>query len=273
MDNRVLFIGGDIRMIHAAKAVSQRYEVHTLGLPFGMPAEGRYGAVVLPLPFSRGGYINAPLSEKPLPLSLIADYTERGGLVLTGMSDPDLSALCADSGLSLYDYFTEETLTLTNAALTAEAAVGLLIQNTDHSLRDADILITGGGRIAMLTGTLLRSFGSRVTICARSPLQRTKAQLRSISAAELSALPALCRDADIILNTPPVQLFSREDFSRMRQGALFMELASLPAKPNEDFAAGCGVKYIHAAGLPGKFSPRTAGEAIADTILSRLSQR
>ncbi len=273
MDNRVLFIGGDIRMIHAAKAVSHRYEVHTLGLPIGTAAEGRYGAVVLPLPFAKGGYINAPLSDKPLPLSVITDYTERGGLVLTGMSSPDLESLCAENRLSLYDYFTEESLTLTNAALTAEAAVGLLIHNTDHSLHGADILITGGGRIAMLTGTLLKAFGSRVTLCARNPLQRTKAQLRNISPAELSALPALCRDVDIILNTPPVQLFSREDFSLMREGALFMELASLPAKPNEDFAAGYGVKYIHASGLPGRFSPKTAGEAIADTIISRLSQR
>lgn len=275
MDSRVLFIGGDKRIIYAARAVSRRFEVHTLGLYSGEPLPiGKYGAVVLPLPFSRSGeYINAPLSGEPLPLSLAAEYAERGGLILSGMGSPALTELCKAHGLILYDYFADEVLTLKNAALTAEAAVSILIQSTEYSLCGAGVLVTGGGRISQLTARLLRAFGADVTVCARSASQRAKAELEFHRAAELRELERLCKSADIIVNTAPAHLFGAEEFARMREGTVFMELASLPAKPYEDFAAESGVKYIHASGLPGKFSPKAAGEAIGEAVLAFLVGR
>lgn len=274
MDGRVLFIGGDKRMQYAAQAVSQNYEVSTLGLFSEEKAPlGRYGAVVLPLPFSRDGEnINAPLSNTALPLSLVRDCAEKGAAVLCGMASPKLISLCEEESLRLYDYFTDEALTLKNAFLTAEAAAALLIQNTERSLCGAEVLITGGGRIAMLLAGLLRGFGADVTVCARSSLQRTRAELSFHRTADISELPRLCGSADIIVNTPPARLFTEQDFAEMKKDAVYTELASLPSEPYESYAMRQGIRYIHAAGLPGKFSPRTAGEAIAQAVIRRLSE-
>lgn len=269
MDNRFLFIGGDRRSIYTARAIMRRRTVSSMGLGDFPPPEGRYGAIVLPLPFMKDASINAPMSEKPLPLSLISQYAAEGGTVFSGGSSDELLSICKDNGLRLVDYFAEEALTLRNAALTAEAAVALLIQNTEFSLCGARIVITGGGRIALLTARLLRGFGSDICICARSTEQRVKAALEFHRTAELTSLNKLCEKADIIANTVPAPLFTEEHFRLMQPNALFMELASRPAQPAESFAAKYGVHYIHASGLPGRFSPETAGEAIADVILSK----
>ncbi len=272
MDNRFLFIGGDRRIIYAARSIAQRRTVHALGLSdeFTAPA-GRYGAVVLPLPATTDGrLINAPLSQHPLPLTLIAEYAAEGATVLSGGAHPELQRICTENGLRLCNYFADEALTLKNAALTAEAAVSLLIQSTEYSLTGARILISGGGRIAMLTARLLRMFGSDVTVCARNPEQRMRAHLEYVKAADITEITALCSDMDIFINTAPATLFGEEQFRRMKAGALFMELASRTPEAERRLADKYGVQHIMAGGLPGKLSPKTAGEAIAQVILAEV---
>lgn len=268
MDNRFLFLGGDRRSIYAARAIAKRRSVSALGLDgFDLP-EGKFGAIVLPLPFIKNGAINAPLCERKLPLSLITEYADDGGTVFSGGKSDELIKLCEHCGLRLVDYFADEPLTLKNAALTAEAAIAILIQNTDFSLCGANAAIVGGGRIALLTARLLRSFGGKVTVCARNPEQRAKAAIEYCSTAPLDTLPTLCSTADIIINTAPAALFREEHFRLMKAGAVYMELASKPSEPDESYASKYGVHYIHALGLPGKLSPITAGEAIAEVILT-----
>lgn len=50
-----------------------------------------------------------------------------------------------------------------------------------------------------------------------------------------------------------------------------MELASLPPISAEQLAKNALITYIHAAGLPGKYSPKAAGKLIAEFILEKLS--
>ena len=69
----ILFIGGDKRILYAAELISQSTQVHSLGLGGSFPPpQGKYPAIVLPLPFSRSGVtVNAPLSDVPVPLDII----------------------------------------------------------------------------------------------------------------------------------------------------------------------------------------------------------
>lgn len=263
-----LFLGGDKRIIYAAELISQTNGVSAAGLGGDFPQpSGKYARIVLPLPFSRDGInINAPLSEEAIPLDSIPEYAQAGGLVLAGGSSERLEKLCADNGLRLVNYFAGEELTLKNALLTAEGAVSLLISESDGSLFNSSVVITGYGRIAYYLAGLLRGFRCRVTITARSSVQRERAILDGFCALPASLAGLAAESADLIINTAPAELFSKDDFARMRKTALYMELASKPAQPEKGYAEAAGIKHIMAAGLPGKFSPRTAGEAIAQAI-------
>ena len=245
----ILFIGGDRRMICAAELISQSGGVCAVGLGGDFPepenqSDG-YERIVLPVPFSRDGEnITAPLSERPLPLELLTDYAAAGARIFSGGTSTKLEALCETHGLQLVNYMAAEELTLKNALLTAEGAVSLLISGYDGALFDSTAVITGYGRIARYLARLLQAFRCRVTIAARSPLQR-----------EAALLDGLCT-------------LTEECFSRMRSGAVYMELATRSEAPEKEWAEARGVKYIAAGGLPGKFSPRTAGEAIARAVIS-----
>lgn len=265
-----LFLGGDKRIIYAAELISQSSGVCAAGLGgnFAPPA-GRYSKIVLPLPFSRDGEnINAPFSEKPLPLEIIAEYAQTGALVLSGGSSERLEKLCTENNLRLVNYFAGEELTLKNALLTAEGAVSLLISESETALFNSSAVITGYGRIAFYLARLLREFCCRVTIAARNPVQRERAILDGFCALPAALAGLAAESADFIINTVPAELFSADAFGRMRNTALYMELASKPAQPEKTYAEAAGIKHVMASGLPGKFSPKTAGEAIAQAIVA-----
>ncbi len=268
----ILFLGGDKRIIYAAKAVSEYCCVSVLGSDGSFPAPvGKYEYIVLPLPATRDGVnINAPLSEEALPLTLIEKYASEGACVLSGGSAPAIETICRENRLLLKDYFSDETLTLKNAQLTAESAAVLLSQSTDSSLYSGSAVITGFGRVAELTARLLKAFCCDVTICARNPAARAKAELSGFAAKDLAALRGLCENAGFIINTVPAPIFGEDCFGSMKKGAVFMELATLPQEPCADYAKKHEIQYIHASGLPGKYSPKTAGELIADNILAAL---
>lgn len=272
MDNRFLFIGGDKRSLYAQKMLSEEFCCDRLGLGGVNPEPlGKYGRIVLPLPVSRDGLnINAPFSEIPLPFSLVEKFAEEGATVFVGGKNAAVEELRERRGLRLVDYFANESLTLKNAQLTAEAAAALLVQSTEGSLLGSSVLVTGYGRCGRYAARLLSAFGAQVKVCARRAEQRTLAELDGITTVPPAELSDAAAKADFLLNTVPARLFSEKTLSEMKKGAVFMELATLPSEPMRELCEGFGVRYIHAAGLPGKYSPKTAGELIARTIKAAL---
>ena len=248
-------------MDYAADSISKKYIVDRLN-GADTPV-GRYEYIVLPLPVSRDGiHINAPFSEKPLPFDLISQYAAEHAVVFCGGANKTAEDICRNEGIRFVNYFSDEPLTLKNAMLTAESAAAILSRCNDSSIFGANIAVTGGGRVAVYTARLLKAFGE----------QRAKAELDGFAAVGAKALSEICGKADFIVNTVPAELFEEKEFSSMKRGAVYLELATLPTEPYKSRAEQYGVQYIHAPGLPGKFSPKTAGELIAETLLAKAEE-
>lgn len=264
---RILIIGGDSRMDYAAEKLSERYSTQRSGSDGDSAVNGRFDAVVLPLPLTKNGTdIFAPMSERPIGFEIIGEFAKDNALILAGGESLVLSRICAEKGYSFENYFARETLTLKNAALTAEAACAMLSQSTSGALLNGSALITGYGRIARFLAARLKANGCSVTVAARRDEQRAAAVLDGFEAIPLDEMPGELDKFDFIANTVPYALFSEQTFSKMRKECVFMELATLPEQPMRSFAASNGIKYIYASGLPGKCSPKTSGEFIADEI-------
>ena len=99
-------------------------------------------------------------------------------------------------------------------------------------------------------------------------MQREAALLDGLCTLPVTLAGLAAAGADLVINTVPACILTEECFGRMRSGAVYMELATRSETPEKEWAEARGVKYIAAGGLPGKFSPRTAGEAIARAVIS-----
>lgn len=258
----ILFLGGDKRMSYAAAVISQYHEVFFYGEHF----PENIHAIVLPMPLSKNGSdIFAPLAPEPIPLNAPARLAAPSALILAGGGCDTLASLCAERSLRLINY-SSEALTLRNAALTAEAAVPLLAQSSDGSLLGSRVLITGYGRISRELARRLAAFGADCAVAARRTEAQAEAQLAGLRAFSTEEIPAHIAEFDYIANTVPAPLFTERDFAGMRPGCVFIELATLPNTP----PPAPHVRYIHAPGLPGRYSPKKAGEYIAEELLRYL---
>ena len=271
---RIMFIGGDARMRYAAKKLSEDHE--TALFAGGERPEGAFDAIVFPLPLTKDGTtVFAPHAQSPLLFDTLFETLKGSAdehtLVLAGGETPALTELCEKLGCRPINYFARETLTLQNAALTAEAAMCLLSQSGDGALLGSSVLVTGSGRIAFFLAERLRACGAAVTLAARNKDKRELARLNGFEAISLDELSDALARFDYIANTIPAPLFDEAMFAKMRNSAVYQELASLPEQPQKAFAERFSIKYIYAGGLPGKYSPKAAGEFIAQAAEELLT--
>ena len=149
-----------------------------------------------------------------------------------------------------------------NAAITAEAALALILQGLRREITRANILILGWGRIGKCLTHQLHHLNASVTVYARRDTDRAMLAClgyRSVSREELGR--RLSR-YQCIVNTIPAAVLTPEEARTVSPGCLKLELASGIWLP------GDGVTVAH--GLPGKCKPEAAGALIANTIIRSL---
>lgn len=207
------------------------------------------------------------------------DSSKKADFILLGVNPTDFQKyddklvfagnVCASN---VFDYTKIEGFALKNAYLTSEGAISLAISNKDTSLINSNILIIGYGRIGKALHKMLTSFSPNVTVCARNELQRSKALLDGASITEFEKLKNN-NSYDFVFNTVPHPVLNELELKALKKDTLIIDLASFPGGVDTHFAALMGINLIVARGLPAKYSPKSAGIIVADTIISMLEGR
>ena len=281
---QIAICGGDQRQQFLAEALHRDgFSVWTWGLS-GLPlAKGirqspleelfwRCDCFILPLPATVDGeFLFAPHSETVLSIKDGLAKQLLGKTVFAGLqkrlvkADPDWAAV------GCRDYSKEECFAVRNAFPTAEGALAIAIQESDRTIRGSRCLVTGFGRIGQVLCRMLTDLGANVTVAARRTESLTWAECLGYTAVPMTML-ARDLNYDFIFNTIPAMVFSEALLTQMPSRCVAIELASAPW--GFDFAAGerFSKTIIKAPALPGRFSPRSAGEIIKDTILTMIEE-
>ena len=275
-------VGGDPRQVTLARALLEDgHEVHTYALELGeavpAPAPDLTGiekarCVILPLPALDGERLNTPLSAlSPAPEDIL-DALSPGQLVCGGRMGRELLAAGEARGLRMADYFAREELAVANAVPTSEGTIQIAMEELPVTLHGARTLILGAGRLGKVLARQLTGLGAKVTVAARTWSDLAWIDAWGCDAARSDALEGALGDFDLILNTVPAPLLTRERLAELKAGCLVIDLASRPGGVDFQSAAELGVKVIWALSLPGKAAPVTAGRAIRDTVYHILSE-
>lgn len=149
-----------------------------------------------------------------------------------------------------------------NAAITAEAALAMVLKELRCEISQANILILGWGRIGKCLTHQLHHLNANVTVYARKDADR--AMLRALGYRYISRedLGRSLGRYHCVINTVPAAVLSEEEGRGIRPGCMKLELASGIWLPGED--------VIVAHGLPGKYKPEASGALIAKTVAYHL---
>jgi len=229
-----------------------------------------YGAdcVILPLPSVRGGNVNAPFSEEKLAFSALVQSLWRDQLIVGGAFSAEDIALLKSEGLHAADIMTAGDFVMKNAALTAEGAVALMMENGERALRGSDVLVLGWGRIGKLLCRSLRGLGAYVTVAERNEEARTMAQLQGLRVCCFEDIPLCGHTYDFVVNTVPGIVLDSLALSSFSDRALIVELAR---GFDASLAAELGLMVIAAPGLPGKYSPYSAALLMREAVYKAVS--
>lgn len=271
-------------MLLAARLLAQRTSVCTFGLGQDAPTpvsslfEALSGAdaVVLPLPLTRDGlHPCMPACEDGAPptFARIFSRAEEETLFLGGCVPVTVAQAAEEAGVTLLDYAAGERFLWKNARATAEAAIAMAIEALPCTLDGCPVTVVGYGRIAQMLLPLLRAMGAEVTLAARGEAARAAAEALGYSVlclreGESLSLPSHVR---AVFHTAPAPLFSAEAIERLPHGCLLLDLAG--GCCDTAAAERCGVLCPSARGLPGRFSPESAGHYICEEILSLIETK
>lgn len=271
---KICFIGGDMRMMTAAEEFAKDgHECAMYGFdgqkfapesPLTRAADlssaiDEANIVIAPIPITRDRTtINAPHSSEKIRLQSVVELLRDDQHFYGGCIPDTLADEIRTRAASCTDYNEFEDFALLNARLSAEAAVAIAIYSHKKALIDCKCAIFGYGRIGRSTASLLLGMGVVPTVFARASESRAMARSLGCTAKSFGEVDG---GFDIIFNSVPIRLYDNFNDILSDEGIL-IDLAS--AYMGED------TRVLSAGGLPGRFSPISAGKIIYECISTRI---
>ena len=247
---KISFLGGDKRYVYTARELT----LEGYAVSFGVDA----GAAVAVIPINQK---TCAIKTESGDISLSDAARAMKSAVFFG-GEPTAETLDALGGRTYFDLTKNEEFVAGNAVLTAEGALGIMIDRLPFSVFGAKVFVLGYGKIGRALAPMLCALGADVCVFARSEEARREAEMicRALD------FPDFRAGADCIINTVPANALTAAQ-KEMTDGAYVIELASAPGGFSESERKALGEWFIHAPGLPGKTSPVSAGKLIAKAIL------
>ena len=212
---------------------------------------------VLPLPaFTSDGAISGGPPFAAWEARLHPGITVLGGKLESRQN------LLEHTGATVLDYFHDEFLTAANAAITAEGALLLAMEQLPVTLADTPVLVIGWGRIGQLLSRKLQALGAHVTASARRSRDLGMIQALGLQTATTGQWENLSAYR-VIFNTVPSPVLTAQALAQTQPNCLLVELASAPGGIEADGSRS----FLRASGLPGKTAPETAGRLVGKTVL------
>lgn len=276
----IVVVGGDKRQKYLKEyLVGQGFDVASYGL-FDWDDDTdklksvlhENSLVVLPLPATRNDQtIIMPFSKREMTIDRLISFLGRENLVFGGIIKGELLLRLRETEIPFVDYYNNSFIEK-NAVLTAFGTMKILLEHIDFALPLGRYAITGYGRVSREIVALLKSFSCNITVFARNASQREDAIIKGCNALNISELSSRAKDFDVIINTVPQHIIFEDTLKNINKTTKIIELASAPYGLDFDLARKYGVDVIKAFGLPGKYTPKTAGEIIGKRIEEYLQK-
>ena len=159
----------------------------------------------------------------------------------------------------MIDLWADEALLWDNARLTAEGALASAMRASTRALAGMKCLVIGWGRVGRALTEMLVALGTRVTVASRTHSGRNRAVERGAEAADTACM---AHGRKLVFNTAPAMVLDGATLEAADPDAMLIDLASPPYGIDLRAAWNRGLRAWREPGLPGRYCPQSAAEAI-----------
>lgn len=214
-----------------------------------------YDNIILPLPTLTGNKIKGT----DLTIDYLLSSMQKNQRLFVGNVN-----ICSSVKVSSY-YYNEEFL-LINSEYTAQGILRLVLENIDSYSGDTEVAVTGYGRCGKAICRLLNKCGFNVTSFSRRKETVNEALADKINAELIENIGEYIGGFSVVINTVPENIFSYDILKKINENAVYIETASAPYGFDKCLSESFEFRYILAAGLPGKYLPKSSGISIAKAV-------
>lgn len=221
-----------------------------------------YRYIILPLPTLCDGFITGTKIEIK---AFISALTDKQTVFFGNISDSIFP-------LTAYSYYYNEAFLCANSCLTAQGVLRLILENVERDINLLSVAVLGYGRCGKEICRYLRNSGFSVTSFSRRTQTRLQAESNGVLSDDIKNITEKLYGFDIIVNTVPSNIIDKNSLAKFNDNSLYIETASKPFGFDVSEIDSCSFRYVSASGLPGRFTPISAGENIADTVLDIIKE-
>ena len=264
---RIAFIGGDKRNYILSEMIGKYGKVLRLGLDenddsFEECINADY--IVFPIPFSKDGEnLYTPLSDNEINIKTSVKDVHRK--IIFGGNYPDtVKELLEKNENKIIDIAKDERFIKNNAIPTAEGIIKCIIENTDITISESNILIIGFGNVGEKTAELLKDLNANIYCNDIDKHKVANIDIRGYNS--LENLNNFMQKMDVIINTVPKLIIDKNKFPFINKSTLIIDVASKPGGVDFIYAKENGYNVIQYLGIPGKVAPRTSAKYMRNII-------
>ncbi|MFC2950062.1 dipicolinic acid synthetase subunit A [Virgibacillus sediminis] len=283
MKHTIAVIGGDARYLELIRQLQELSGTDIILVGFDKLEQGFTGlkqmdfaeleqdqldAVILPITGTdMEGNVETVFSDKEIQLT--EDWLKElkhDALLFSGIVNNYLKKAAEQAGVSLIPLLDRDDVAIYNSIPTAEGTIMMAIEHTDFTIHSSKVMVVGFGRVGQTVANKFDALGAKVSVSTRSNKDLARINEMGLEAVPLDDLPGRSEDCDMIINTIPAPVITRESIQQLPPHTLIIDLASKPGGTDFDYAKQRGIQAILARSLPGVVAPKTAGKILADVI-------
>lgn len=280
-DDVILILGGDNRSLYLGEYLEkQKYRVcyyafnQTDCFENLAQAVNEAEYIILPLPVTRDRTtLNTPLFDGTVALSELYSLATPDKFFFGGKFPKCFCEELETRGSEYCDYFNLDELAVYNAVPTAEGVLQILIQELPITVHGMKCAVLGYGKVGKILTDTLNAAGADVTVFARKPKDHAEIYAKSATPKPFCSLRESTQNFDALINTVPSKVLGAEELDKLNPDCVIIEIASAPFGIDFQAAKERAFHTIKAGSLPGKTSPKTAGEIIGRSILPIIKSR
>lgn len=263
----IAFIGGDKRNYILSEMMGEYGKVLKFGLDdnndlFNECINANY--IVFPIPFSKDGEnLYIPLSNKEINVKeCVKDVDCK--IVFGGNISDEIKDILEKNDNKVIDIAKDERFIKNNAVPTAEGIIKCIIENTDITINESNILIIGFGNVGEKTAELLKSLNANIYCNDIDKHKVANIDIRGYNS--LENLSNYMQKMDVIINTVPKLVLDKNKFAYIKKSTLIIDVASKPGGVDFIHAKKNGYNVIQYLGIPGEVAPRTSAKYMRNII-------
>ncbi|MCI9000258.1 MAG: dipicolinate synthase subunit DpsA [Clostridia bacterium] len=284
MIKNIAVVGGDLRIVKLVEMLQkEEYQVKTYALEKATEIKDTHtnsifeciqnaDIVLGPLPLSTTGQqLNTPFSDTKIQVEELINQIG-GKSFIAGSIKPEVYQMVEEKDITLLDIIKREELAVLNAISTAEGAIQIAINETPKNLHGNNVLVLGFGRIGKVLSKMLDGIGAKVACEARKTTDLAWIKAYGYEPINLIELKENLNRFDIIINTIPYIVLTKDMLQEVKKDTLIIDLASNPGGVDRQAIKELGIKFNWALSLPGKVSPITSAEFMKETLLNMFKE-